>query len=271
VIQEALGAGVNFIDTAEGYQTESIVGQAIEGLDRGSIVLSTKKGTRQRITSREVEASLEQSLENLGTDYIDLYSLHAVIPDHYEYLAADVVPTLQEMKDKGVIRHIGITEFFNRDTRHLMLGRALDDDLWDYVMVGFNIINQSARRVVLPRAMEAGVGTLIMFAVRLALSRGERLREVVAELVEAGELDSSEVDPDNPLGFLVHEGGAVSLPDAAYRFCRDEPGTGVVLSGTGNLEHLRANLRSFGRPPLPEEDLDRLRAMFHRVDCVTAQ
>jgi aryl-alcohol dehydrogenase-like predicted oxidoreductase len=48
-------------------------------------------------------------------------------------------------------------------------------------------------------------------------------------------------------------GGAASLlPEAAYRFCRDDPGADVVLSGTGDEAHLRENVRSLDAPPLPK-------------------
>jgi aryl-alcohol dehydrogenase-like predicted oxidoreductase len=107
-----------------------------------------------------------------------------------------------------------------------------------------------------------------MFAVRRALSRPERLAQVIEELIERQELDPDEFDRDDPLGFLVHDGGAASVVDGAYRFCRYEPGTHVILSGTGNLEHLEANIASFGRPPLPAEDGRRLEHIFRRVDSV---
>jgi aryl-alcohol dehydrogenase-like predicted oxidoreductase len=136
------------------------------------------------------------------------------------------------------------------------------------MMVGFSILNQSARQRVFPRTTEKRIGVLIMFAVRRALSNPERLRAVVGELIERGELDPGEVDRKDPLGFLVHEGGAKSIPDAAYRFARYEPGTDVILSGTGNLDHLRANLASFDRPPLPEGDRQRLERIFRGVDSV---
>lgn len=51
LVRRALDHGVNFIDTAEGYGTEAIVGQALQGRDRTSVVLSTKKSTRhERVT-----------------------------------------------------------------------------------------------------------------------------------------------------------------------------------------------------------------------------
>ena len=207
----------------------------------------------------------------MGTDYVDIYHLHGVLRENYDRLLADVVPALQNLRDEGKLRFIGITEQGNRDPGHEMLRRALQDDVWDVMMVAFNILNQSARARVLARAQEKGVGVLVMFAVRLALSSPERLREVVQELIENGQLDPGEIDAQDPLGFVTDGGGAVSVPDAAYRFCRDEPGTSVVLVGTGDPEHLRANIASFERPPLPEETVRELKHIFRHVDSVSGQ
>jgi len=268
VVRQALDAGINIVDTSEAYGTEEIVGQAIRGLDRGSLALSTKKGVRGAISPQDVVQSLEASLKRLGTDYVDLYHLHAVVLEDYERLLHEIVPVMQRLRDQGKIRYLAISERFGADTQHAMLQRALQDDVWDVMMVGFNPLNQSARTRVFPHTIEKEIGVLIMFAVRRALSRPERLREVLDELIARGEVDPGEIDPRDPLGFLVHEGGATSVPDAAYRFCRDEPGTHVVLSGTGNPAHLQANLASFERPPLPEADRRRLEQIFRHVDSV---
>jgi hypothetical protein len=66
----------------------------------------------------------------------------------------------------------------------------------------------------------------------------------------------------DPLDFLVHAGGAASVVDAAYRFARYEPGSEVVLFGTGNREHLRSNIESILRPPLPAADVEKLYQCF---------
>ena len=268
VVRRALEAGVNFVDTSEAYGTEEVVGQAIRGLDRGSLVLSTKKSTRGRLTPQDVVDSLEASLKRLGTDYVDLYHLHGVEPHEYETLLAEIVPTMQRLRDRGKLRCIAVSEMFGADPQHAMLQRALDDDVWDVIMVGFNVLNQSARERVFPRTIAKDIGVLVMFAVRRALSQPERLRANLDDLIQRGQLDPADLDMDDPLGFLVHESGAVSLPDAAYRFCRYEPGTHVILSGTGNLSHLEANLASFERPPLPEADRRRLMHIFRRADSV---
>ncbi len=269
VIRQALDAGVNFIDTAEGYRTEEIVGKAIEGMDRSSLVLSTKKSTSASTTPQDVEKSIEDSLRRLGTDYVDIYHLHGVHPEEYDHLASEIVPTLQKLREAGKIRFIGVTEHFGSDPRHTMLQKALQDDVWDVIMIGFNILNQCAREYVFPKTIENNIGVLIMFAVRIALSRPQRLAEVVQELLERKQLDPADFDVDDPLGFLIHDAGAVSVVDAAYRLCRDEPGTHVVLSGTGNVEHMKANIESFSRPPLPDADLQKLKYIFRRVDSVS--
>jgi aryl-alcohol dehydrogenase-like predicted oxidoreductase len=266
-----LDLGINFIDTAEVYGTEEIVGKGIKAVDRGSIVLSTKKSAQKRITQKDVQKSLEESLKRLGTDYVDIYHLHGVIPQDYDYLVSEIVPLLQKMRDQGKIRFIGITERFTYETQHAMLQRALQDDIWDVMMVGFNMLNQSARDRVFKKTKEKNIGVLVMFAVRLAFSRPERLRQLIEELIRMKQVNPSHIDENDPLGFLIHEGGAVSMTDAAYRFCRYEPGTHVVLSGTGNLDHLKANVESFSRPALPQEDLKRLKNLFHNVDSVSGE
>ena len=61
IIKQALDSGVNFIDTAESYQTELIVGKATKGVNRDSIVLSSKKSTFPKIIHEDVKNSFEKS------------------------------------------------------------------------------------------------------------------------------------------------------------------------------------------------------------------
>ena len=268
LVRRALDRGVNFVDTAEGYGTESIVGRALQGRDRTAVVLSTKKSTRhEHVTPSALRASLDQSLKRLRTDYIDLYNLHGVVPQDYPYLVNDIYPALQKAQQQGKIRFVGLSEMFNEDLEHTMLQQALADDLWDVLMVGFNLLNQTARARVFAQAIAQNVGIQIMFAVRKALGHPDSLRTFTAALVEKGQLDPADLAafPD----FLLAE--APSLPDAAYRFCRDEPGVHVVLSGTGNAAHLDANLASFARPPLTPTTRDRLIHIFRRVNSTTGQ
>lgn len=272
LVLQALDAGINFIDTAEAYRTEDIVGKAVAQRDRDSIVISTKKrlgGTE--ITGAELRAGLENSLRRLRTDYVDIYHLHGLRPEAYDYYAREIVPLMQDLQAQGKIRFLGVTESWGRDLGHRMLQRALQDDIWDVIMVGFNLLNQTARETVLAQALEQDIGVLIMFAVRRALSRPDHLRRTLESLIDKGELDGGEINLQHPLGFLADDGAATDATDAAYRFCRDEPGVHVVLSGTSNPQHLAANLASFERPPLPPQQVSRLRRIFRNVDSATGE
>ena len=271
IVKHALTSGINFIDTAEVYKTEKIVGASIKDFNREDLVISTKKSTWGKVKPADVIKSLERSLSNLGTDYIDIYNLHGVILQDYEYLITEIVPVLQDMQDQGKISFLGITERFNPDPQHQMLQRALKDDFWDVMMVGFNILNQSARDLILKQTIKKNIGILVMFAVRLALSKPQRLKECIDELIKNKQIEVSDIDKNDPLGFLIHKNGASSIVDAAYRFCRDEPGTHVILSGTGNLNHMKENIKSILAPPLPDKDIIRLKAIFKNVDSISGQ
>jgi aryl-alcohol dehydrogenase-like predicted oxidoreductase len=136
-------------------------------------------------------------------------------------------------------------------------------------MVGFNILNQSARERVLAETRQRGIGVLCMFAVRDALSRPNKLRETVGELAREGLINADAVDLQNPFDFL--DPVADSLPDAAYRFCRAEPGIHVVLSGTGKIPHLELNVASILRPPLPDGVRARLIKLFEGLDTLSGE
>jgi aryl-alcohol dehydrogenase-like predicted oxidoreductase len=212
--------------------------------------------------------SLHASLERLDTDYVDVYHLHGVPPEDYDYATERLRPQLAELKAAGTIRAVGVTELLSEDPGHEMLARAVDDGGWDVVMVGFNLLNHSARERVLEPAANAGIGVIGMVPVRRALSDPEVLETTVKGLIESGVLDPDVVDPRDPFGFLVHEDGASDLVDAAYRFARHEPTVDTVLTGTASIEHLKANVESVLKDPLPDEDLAVLRERFGDVDSL---
>ncbi len=267
LVRAALDLGVNFIDTAAIYGTEDIVGKAIEGRPRQSVVISTKSHINafdgsSTVPAATVLANLDASLRALDTDYIDIFHLHGLSPKVYDHAMAEVVPTLLREKEKGKLRHLAVSETAPRDPGHTMLERAVEEPAWEVFMLAFHMMNQNARNHLLKRTQANKVGTLCMFAVRNIFSRPGLLRQTVAQLVAAGKLPPELAGTDNPLGFLVHAGGAESVIDAAYRFARHEPGIDVVLFGTSSTEHLKANIASILRPPLPAEDVAKLYTLF---------
>jgi aryl-alcohol dehydrogenase-like predicted oxidoreductase len=271
LVRQALELGVNLFDTAAAYGTEEILGEAIKIVPRGDVVIATKgwlpRGDGRRAAERAV-ASLENSLRRLGTDYVDVFQLHGVSPEGYEEARDVVAPALLAEKAKGKLRHLGVTEAASEDPEHEMLERAVEDEVWEVVMVAFHMMHQNARTKVFPRTIANRVGTLLMFAVRNIFSRPERLAAALRELTARRELPRWLALAPNPLGFLIHDAGAASIVEAAYRFVRHEPGVDVVLFGTGEPEHLRANLASLLAPPLPTADRLTLTKLFGHLSGV---
>jgi aryl-alcohol dehydrogenase-like predicted oxidoreductase len=271
IVEAALDLGINFIDTARAYGTERVVGEALRG-KRDRVVISTKASPGwgdELLTAEGLRESLDESLRRLETDYVDVFHLHGVMPEQYDHCLTVLLPELHRLREAGKVRYLGITERFVSDTRHALLARALPDDHFDVVMVGFNLLNPSARRTVFPLTRANRVGTLIMFAVRRALSSNAGVQEVVEQLLEAGALDAAAVDRAAPLGFVAAHPGIDSLIEAAYRFCRHEPGADVILTGTGSVAHLQQNVASILAPPLPEPIAARLADIFGLVDTVS--
>ncbi|MBI3800836.1 MAG: aldo/keto reductase [Deltaproteobacteria bacterium] len=272
VVRQAVDLGITLVDTAEMYGTEAIVGKALEAVPRDQVVISTKKlppSPDRPDPVGELRQGLEQSLQRLRTDYVDIYHLHGVRPDHYRYAYNVLAPVLLRMREEGKIRAVGITEAFIFDPGHLTLQQALEADCWDVMMVGFNLLNQSARSRVFKKTLAKNIGVLDMFAVRRALSQPAHLGALLAQLAQKGQIDPGAYEAKDPLGFLTQAGKAATIPEAAYRYCRHEPGIHTVLSGTGNVEHLKENVTSLLKPPLAATDLQRLAALFGRVDSAS--
>lgn len=269
VVRGAIDLGITFIDTAELYGSEEAVGLGIRGR-RDAVFLSTK--TRSHTANGPLDAAglrskVEASLKRLGTDRIDLFHLHSVRAHEYRHCVDELLPELERLREAGKIRFRGITEAFGHETDHLMLKDALPDALFDVVMVGFNLLNPSARRSIFPLTHAHDVGTLIMFAVRRALSNPEALVAVLENLEREGVVPLGTAR--ERLDFVADEPDIRSLVQAGYRFCRHEPGADVVLTGTGSLEHLRENVASILAPPLPRVILDRFAELFGELESVS--
>ncbi len=268
LVRIAIDSGINLIDTAAQYGTEPMVGEAMRDVPRASVVIATKCLLAEKdvqITADGLTASLDASLKALGTDYVDIFQLHGVSMPQYEFAMAELMPALERAKAAGKFRYLGITESGSRDPDHAVLLRAAADGMWDVGMVAFNMLHRTASDRLFPLAIEGGMATLVMHAVRSIFARPEFLAASIRDLAASGKVPAELLDAARPLDFLVHPAGAESVTDAAYRFARHTPGVSVVLFGTGSAEHLRANVASICRPPLPAEDTARLLSLFGQV------
>jgi len=275
VVRAALDMGITLLDTARVYGTEPALGLALPGHRRDQVVVASKcpylDENDHLLSPAAFQRQIDDSLHDLGLEYIDLYFIHAVLPAAYAQCRERFLPVLQQARQSGKIRHFGLTEYFEGDKDHRMLQLALQDSDWDAYMVGFNLLNQTARSRVFAHTRQQGIGTLGMFAVRRALIDPARLRSLLSTLATNGEIDPALASAPDLMEALGLTGVADSLSEAAYRYCAFEPGLDCVLSGTGSPDHLQQNLAAVQRGPLPPAVNERLAQLFGRVNSVTGQ
>jgi aryl-alcohol dehydrogenase-like predicted oxidoreductase len=126
LVRQGFDLGVNLLDTAAVYGTEGVVGRAIKTVPRDSVVIATKAWIPRREGRSAAEravASLDNSLNQLGTDYIDIFQLHGVSPKGYDQAIEIIAPALLKEREKGKLRHLGVTEAGSSDPKHAN-GRA---------------------------------------------------------------------------------------------------------------------------------------------------
>jgi aryl-alcohol dehydrogenase-like predicted oxidoreductase len=275
VVTAALEAGINVIDTAEAYRTEPAVAMGIarSAVRRDDVIVTTKVGYRRDDELRsvtEVRNAVLERLEALGTDYLDVIQLHGVQPDDYTWARDELLPEIEKLRQHGVVRSIGLTEMFAHDGDHRMLEQAVADGCWDTVMVGYNLINSTARNSVIAAAERAGIGVLVMFAVRDVLTDIGRLADYLRAQSVEGRLPA-EFDIERTLGRLrgLLEQESITLTELAYRFAATPDGVSTVLVGTGNPAHLAANRAAFHRPRLEGSIVGELDTLFAGVRGLT--
>jgi aryl-alcohol dehydrogenase-like predicted oxidoreductase len=277
LVRHALDAGVNLIDTAADYkESEAILGRALRGAPREQYVLCTKFKAEQRRDSNGASVlaglksaqamvdSLERSLQLLQTDHVDVFQLHGVPADLFEPIRDRFVPVMQRLRADGKCRFIGITDAFSDQDGRRQLMAALAEDDFDTVMVGYNLLTPGPEHDVLPRALEADRGVIVMCAVRRAIARPHKLEALIAGLKQSGELPANAVPDVGPLDWLLRD-GVESLPAAAYKFAAGHPAVSCVLAGTASIHHLDENIRAVLGPPVCDADRRRLVQLFGPV------
>ncbi len=155
LMQQLVGSGVNYIDTARGYTvSEEYLGFALEGI-RDKFILATKSMAR---TKAAMAADIGLSLHNLRTNYIDLYQVHNPTLENLEQIIAPggALEALKEANAAGKIGHIGLTAHSAR-----VFELALTMDWVETIMFPYNIVENQGESLI-RRCAEAGKGFIGM-------------------------------------------------------------------------------------------------------------
>ena len=147
--------GINYIDTARGYTvSESFIGEAIEGR-RDQFILATKSMAR---TKEAMAKDIDISLENLRTDYVDLYQIHNPSMEQFMQVMAPggALEALMDAKEAGKIGHIGVTlhsvEIFEK---------ALEQEWIETIMFPYNIVERQGEELI-HKCVEKNIGFIDM-------------------------------------------------------------------------------------------------------------
>jgi aryl-alcohol dehydrogenase-like predicted oxidoreductase len=288
-VARALELGINYFDTAPAYGdglSETHLGLALRALQADVHV-----GTKFRLDPGDftdpaaaITRSLETSLRRLGRERVELFQLHNRIGPGRggdALSVADVlemvVPAADKLRTQGKLGWIGITAMGQPAAIH----RVLDAGVVDTAQVFYNLLNPTAGGAVpvdlpggapdfqrlLPRAGALGVGTIVVRVFAAGALSGAEARHPVAvpsvAPIASGPDYGDDVQRARRLRFLVDEGHASSLVEAALRFALTSDAVSTVLLGYSSLEHLEQAAAAVARGPLTPVALARLDALWH--------
>ena len=181
-IHHALEQGVNWIDTAAAYgfgRSEQVVGRALEGMPERPYVFtkcSLLEGPGRRVVHSLKRDSIlreaDASLKRLGVDAIDLYQIHWPNPEE------DIEEgwgALAELKEQGLVRHIGVSNFEVQHMRRIQQIAQIET-----LQPPYNLIERDVERELLPFAENEGIGVIVYSPMGSGLLTGRMTRERIA-------------------------------------------------------------------------------------------
>ena len=150
-IHSAIESGVNFFDTAEGYNTsEMVLGKALEG-KRHNIVLASKVSGEDHSVGH-IQNAINHSLKVLKSDYIDIYQLHTPQPN---WPIEDTMSELVKLKQEGKILHIGLSNYSVEETISATACTSIQSSQPRY-----NLIFNNEEKVTLEFCYQNGLGIM---------------------------------------------------------------------------------------------------------------
>lgn len=286
-VAQAVAAGVNYFDTAQMYgdgQSETNLGKVLAELGADVIVGSKVQLTAEtmKAIAQAVPAAVETSLRRLRRDFIDLYQLHNSValqrqPERGWAGIDDIEPVIEALKrlqEQGKILHWGINGL--GETPALL--QAVATGSAQTIQTCYNLLNPSAGREMAPgfpfqnyerlidRAAAQQMGVIAIRVLAAGALSGVTSRHPVAAQavapIASGQDLAADVERAQRFQFLVQEGYASSLVEAAIRFALSKPEVSTALVGISSLEQFQQALASQAKGPLPAEALARLEAVW---------
>jgi aryl-alcohol dehydrogenase-like predicted oxidoreductase len=270
LVDTALNAGVNFIDTANVYasgESESLLGQALEGRRR-DVVLATKFQSRMGPGPNNVGQSrlhatraLEDSLRRLRTDYIDLYQIH-----NFDPLTPleETLRALDDMVRQGKVHYIGCSNLAAWQVMKALGLSALHDiSRFITVQAYYSLAGRDLERELIPMIQDQRLGLLVWSPLAGGYLSGKFDRSGTTDTgARRGKLDFPPIDTAlafNVIDVLraIASHHHVSAARVALAWVLAQPAVTSVIVGARRVEQLTDNLAAVDLELTPE-DLSRL-------------
>jgi aryl-alcohol dehydrogenase-like predicted oxidoreductase len=264
VVDAALAAGINFLDTADiygGTQSETFLGEVLKGR-REKVVLATKFGMkvderRQGARPAYVRAALDDSLKRLQTDRIDLYQLHQPDPS---VPIADTLGALDEAVRAGKVREIGCSNFSAAQLREAAAAAASDTARFVSVQNEYSLFKRDPEAEVLPECERLHLAFLPYFPLASGLLTGKYRRGQAAPKgarIQAGErfgdlLSGPNLERVEAL-IAFTEARRHTLLELAISWLLSHPQVASVIAGATAPEQVQANAKAAGWRLTPAE------------------
>ncbi len=271
VVDAALEAGVNLIDTADFYSqggSEEMVGRAVSGR-RDDVVLATKaflpmgdERNHRGASRRWLTRALDGSLRRLDVDHVDLYQVHRWDPTTTD---EETLSALTDLQRAGKIRYFGSSTF---PAYRIVEGQwaAREHHLGRYVteQLPYSILNRGAETDVLPVTQDHGLGVLVWSPLSSgwlsgAVRAGQEITTHRSSVVpQRFDLDvpanQAKLDVVEALAQLAADSG-LTLIQLALGFVTSHPGVSSAIIGPRTLDHLTSQLAA-ADTVLPADVLD---------------
>ncbi len=278
VVDAALDAGINFIDTADVYGrefglSETMLGVALRGR-RDDVVIATKFGHSSipsplpgwgaRGSRRYIRLAVEGSLRRLQTDWIDLYQLHT--PDPHTPIA-ETISALDELVREGKVRYIGHS---NLTAWQLVeaefTARQLGAERFISAQNEYSLLARDAERELLPAAERFGVGFLPYFPLQNGLLTGKFRRDdapVDTRIMRQRRhlVDQAPWDVLDRYRAFAEERGLTML-EATFGWLLSHPPLASVIAGATRPEQVRQNAAAGGAWQPDQAELAELSKLF---------
>lgn len=258
LLNAALDAGLNVIDTAECYvESEALIGRAVASR-RADYFLFTKCGHAGGFGTADwrpasLLTSIRRSLKRLRVDYVDLVQLHSC--SEAELLRGDVIVALEQARERGYTRYIGYSGDGTAAVHAIECGR------FDTLQTSVSIADQEALDLTLPLARRRNLGVIAKRPLANAAWKTGRKPASTYHRTYWERLQKLDYDFIN-----ADRGAAIAT---ALRFTLSVPGVHTAIVGTTNPDRWKQNAALLAAGPLPRSEFARIRARWKDVAAVT--